>query len=89
MIQIFGCRSELFSDILGFTFFMLFDFAGHYPSNLLEKVAGKELCPAAERRSHTAPGMGETGRTQETEGKSRKNKKRMGKKDESQDKGGL
>ena len=68
---------------------MSFDYAGHYPANLLEKVAGEELCPAAKRRSHTTPGMGETGRTQETEGKSRKNKKRMGKKVESQNKGRL
>ena len=64
-------------------------FPGYYPANILEKVASKELCSKAKRRSHPTPGMGKTGRAQETEGKSRKNKKRMGKKNESQDKGRL
>ena len=64
-------------------------FPGYYPANILEEVASKELCSKAKRRSHPTPGMGKTGRAQEKEGKSRKNKKRMGKKNESQDKGRL
>ena len=67
----------------------MIDFAGHYLANLLEKVAGKEICSKPKRRSHTTTGMGETGRVEETEGKSRKNKKRMGKENESQDQGRL
>ena len=64
-------------------------FPGYYPANILEKVASKELCSKAKRRSHPTPGMGKTGRAPETEGKKRKNKKRMGKKNESQDEGRL
>ena len=52
-------------------------------------MASKEFCSKAKRGSHPTPGMGKTGRAQETEGKSRKKKKRMGKKNESQDKGRL
>ena len=33
-------------------------FPGYYPANILEKVASKELCSKAKRRSHPTPGMG-------------------------------
>ena len=70
-------------------FYLTYASPGYYPANILGKVASKELCSKAKRRLHSTPGMGKRGRAQETEGKSRKNKKRMGKKNESQDEGRL
>lgn len=43
---------------------------GNHPSDILEKMAGKELCSKTKRRSHTTSRMGETGGAQKTERKS-------------------
>ena len=80
------CRYPYRGSII-LLFCLTYASAGYYPANILEKVAAKELCSTAKRRLHSTPGMGMTGRAQETEGKGRKNKKRMGKKNESQDEG--
>lgn len=47
-----------------------FYFLGNHPSNILEKMAGKELCSETKRGSQTTSRMGETGGTKKTERKS-------------------
>ena len=62
---------------------------GHHIANILEKMASQEVCGQLKIWSHPKTRVGTARRAKKTERKGWENKKRVGEKDEPQNKGGL